>query len=244
MKRETLIAYSIKYQGEPYRIAQAIHNEEAIEIPAYLPQCVCLLDDDYPQLYRSLRHPPFVIYYYGNLSLLNRDTLGIVGSRSATPDAILQTADIARLLAKKYVILSGMAKGIDTAAHIAALETGTTVAILGSGIDFPYPAQNRDLYEQLKQNGLVLSEYPGTSKPLKHHFPYRNRLIAAANRGILVTQAVCKSGSMLSVKEALELGREVYCLPYPYNSKEGAGCNLLIQQGATILTNTGDLDII
>jgi DNA processing protein len=104
--------------------------------------------------------------------------------------------------------------------------------------------QNIDLYENLKLNGLVISEYPGRTPPLKHHFPYRNRMIAASNKGIVVTQAVCKSGTMLTVKEALELGRDVYCLPYPYNSKEGAGCNLLIQQGATILTNDEDLDII
>jgi DNA processing protein len=244
MDRATLIAYSMKYAGDPYRIAKAIQSAEEIELPAALPLCVCLLDEKYPMIFRQLRKPPFVIYYHGNLSLLNRDTIGIVGSREASPDAILQTSRITKVLAKKYVVVSGMARGIDTAAHLAALEEGDSVAILGSGIDFPYPMQNIDLYENLKLNGLVISEYPGRTQPLKHHFPYRNRMIAASSKGIVVTQAVCKSGTMLTVKEALELGRDVYCLPYPYNSKEGAGCNLLIQQGATILTNDEDLDII
>lgn len=244
MQRETLIAYSMKYAGDPYRIARAIKDEEEVDIPLTLPQCVCLLDDTYPSLYRSLRHPPLVLYYRGNLDLLKRDTIGIVGSRDATLDALAQTTRIATFLAQKYVIVSGMARGIDTAAHLAALEVSTSIAVLGSGIDFPYPAQNRDLYASLILNGLVISEYPGQTRPLKHHFPYRNRLIAASTRGIVVTQAICKSGTMLTVKEALELGREVYCLPYPYNSKVGEGCNLLIQQGATILTNDHDLDII
>lgn len=244
MNRETLIAYSMKYGGDPHRIAKAIRYDEEIRLPLTLPRCVCLLDEAYPELFRSLRFPPFVIYYHGNLSLLDQQGVAIVGSRDATPDALANTSRIARILASRYVVVSGMARGIDTAAHLAALETGTTVAVLGSGIDFPYPPQNRDLYASICLNGLVISEYPGMTRPLKHHFPYRNRLIAAAVRGIVVTQATCKSGTMLSVKEALELGREVYCLPYPYNSKEGAGCNLLIQQGATILTNDGDLDII
>jgi len=244
MNRETLIAYSMKYAGDPHRIAKAIRAEEEISLPSSFPQCVCLLDEQYPKLFRALRHPPFVIYYHGDLSLLDQEGVAIVGSREATPDALMHTAHIAKILASRYVVVSGMARGIDTAAHLAALKTGFTVAVLGSGIDFPYPAQNRDLYAAICLNGLVISEYPGSTRPLKHHFPYRNRLIAAAVRGIVVTQATCKSGTMLSVKEALELGREVYCLPYPYNSKEGAGCNLLIQQGATILTNDGDLDII
>jgi DNA processing protein len=244
MKRETLIAYSMKYAGDPHRIARAIREAEEIMLPTHFPQCVCLFDEHYPMIFRSLRHPPFVLYYYGDLTLLDQAGVAIVGSREATPDALSHTSRIARILASRYVIVSGMARGVDTAAHLAALEVGFTIAVLGSGIDFPYPAQNRDLYSSLKLNGLVISEYPGNTRPLKHHFPYRNRLIAAAVRGIVVTQATCKSGTMLSVKEALELGREVYCLPYPYNSKEGAGCNLLIQQGATILTNDGDLDII
>lgn len=244
MKRETLIAYSIKYNGDPFKIARAVRDAEDVHIPLLIPQCVCLLDEEYPSLFRSLRHPPFVIYYYGNLKLLDLDTIGIVGSRDATPDALINTHKIAQILAKRYVVVSGMARGIDTAVHLGALVTGVTVAVLGSGIDYPYPYQNRDLYLSLKLNGLVISEYPGFTKPLKHHFPTRNRLIAASNKGIVVTQAVCKSGTMLTVKEALELGREVYCLPYPYNSKEGAGCNLLLSQGATILTNECDLDII
>jgi DNA processing protein len=243
MDRNTLIAYSLKYEGDPYRIARAIKNNESIKIPSFLPQCVCLLDDAYPTLFRGLRHPPFVIYYHGDLDLLKRPSLGVVGSRDASLEAMNITSRIVSTLAQKYVIISGMARGIDACAHHASLSTGT-IAVLGSGIDMPYPASNLDLYNQIKKQGLILSEYPGQTRPLKHHFPYRNRLIACASQGLVVTQAKCKSGTMLTVKEALELGREVYVVPYPFDSIEGSGCNLLIQQGATILTNLLDLDII
>lgn len=244
MLRETLIAYSLKYEGDPYKIARAVKTDEPVTIPLKLPQCVCLLDDTYPALLRCLRHPPFVLYYIGDLRLFDHPSIGIVGSRDATSDALRVTASISSALSSRYVVISGMARGIDTAAHEAALANGKTIAVLGCGIDAPYPSENLDLYHRICRQGLVVSEYPGKTKPLRHHFPYRNRMIAVATKGLVVTQAKCKSGTMLTVKEALELGREVYCVPYPFNSQEGAGCNLLLQQGATMLTNLADLDII
>jgi len=244
MNREQLIYYSLKSNGEASGIAVMIKKNEPFH-PIPLPTKVTtILDDDYPKQFRDLRFPPLVLYYIGELELLNHKSIGIVGSRIACPYSISVTKEITGIVKKRYVIVSGMAKGIDSVAHFEALKGGKTVAILGSGIQYVYPAENLSLYREITRNGLVISEYPGSTPPLKHHFPYRNRMIAASSQGIIVTKAGMKSGTMLTVKEALELGRDVYCVPYPYGQIDGLGCNSLIQQGAYILTNEQDLDII
>jgi len=143
---------------------------------------------------------------------------------------------------KDEVIVSGLALGIDGAAHRAALRLCRgTIGIAGCGLDRPYPAYNRDLYTELPKANLLLSEYPPQTPPLKHHFPWRNRLIAALSNRIVVMQAGFHSGTMLTVNEAIELNREVWCLPYPAMNKEGEGCNLLISQGAEILMEPSQL---
>ncbi len=166
---------------------------------------------------------------------------GIVGSRRACRYGLTMTERCCGAL-KDEVIVSGLALGIDGAAHRAALRLCRgTIGIAGCGLDRPYPAYNRDLYTELPKANLLLSEYPPQTPPLKHHFPWRNRLIAALSDRIVVMQAGFHSGTMLTVNEAIELNREVWCLPYPAMNKEGEGCNLLISQGAEILMEPSQL---
>jgi DNA processing protein len=144
-----------------------------------------------------------------------------------------------------YVIVSGLAKGIDATAHQEALDRQRpTIAVIGCGIDRIYPKENERLYGDVAAQGLILSEYPGDTPPRRHHFPFRNRLIAALGCKCVVTSATLKSGTMLTVNEAISLGKEVLCLPYPMGVPCGEGCNLLISQGATILTNATDFAMI
>jgi DNA processing protein len=144
-------------------------------------------------------------------------------------------------LAKKYVIVSGLAKGIDALSHLESLRVNSTIAILGCGIDYVYPVENKTLYRSIEENGLILSEYPSLSLPLKHHFPHRNRIVAALGKAVVVIQADLKSGTMITVNEALNLGKEVYTIPYELSSIEGQGCNLLIQQGANMILDDDDI---
>ncbi len=180
MNREQLIYYSVKSNGEASGIAAMIKKNESFNALSLPTKVTTILDEDYPKYFRDLRFPPFVLYYIGELGLLNQRSIGVVGSRIACPYSISITKEITRILKKRYVIVSGMAKGIDAVAHCEALKGGKTVAILGSGIQYVYPAENLSLYREITQQGLVISEYPGSTPPLKHHFPYRNRLIAAS----------------------------------------------------------------
>ena len=149
------------------------------------------------------------------------------------------TEQVVRML-DKYTIVSGLAKGIDSIAHYNAKKT---IAVIGNGLNVYYPYENRQLYELLFDKQLVLSEYPLDVVPLKRHFPFRNRIIAALGQAVIVTQAKEKSGTMLTVNEAINLNRDVYCIPYSYDDESGIGCNLLIQQGANMIIQNNLNDI-
>ena len=241
MTKDQLVAYSLKYDGESYEIEKALARQEPYEQLLDLPKVICILDEAYPESLRKLSKPPYVLYYKGDLNLLKRDAVSIVGSRKPIVYAINQTQRIVNLLANEYVIVSGLAKGIDALAHSEALKVNTTIAVLGCGIDYVYPSENQALYRSIEENGLILSEYPNLSLPLKHHFPHRNRIVAALGKAVVVIQADLKSGTMITVNEALNLGKEVYTIPYELSSIEGQGCNLLIQQGANMILEDDDI---
>lgn len=242
-KRELLLAYAAHWQGDWGRIAAAVAAQEA-PMPVSCPEkAVTFYDDDYPECFRSLRFPPWVLYYRGHLELLHTAALTIVGSRRMVPYAEEKTREIAAFLSSSLTIVSGVALGVDGTAHRAVLKAGgNTVGILGCGFDAYYPRANADLYDTLGEKGLLLSEYPPGTSPARHHFPWRNRLLAALGRAVIVTQAACRSGTMDTVSEALNLSRDVYCVPYPYGCQEGEGCNLLISQGAQILYSPQQLE--
>lgn len=241
MTKDQLIAYSLAYDGETHRIRQALmHNEPYAPVSGVL-NVITILDDCYPEALRNLALPPYVLYYKGNFDLLKAPSISVVGSRMMTPYAEKMTETLIRPLCEDFVIVSGLAKGVDAKAHALGLQGRSTIAVLGCGIDRIYPSQNRDLANLIAQKGLILSEYPGKAEPLKHRFPWRNRIVAALGNATVVMQADLKSGSMITVSEALNLGKDVYTIPYGLDSPEGSGCNLLIQQGAYMILSPEDL---
>lgn len=196
---------------------------------------ITIFDKEYPSKLRELQYPPWVIFYKGNLELMNKASISIVGSREVSAYGEYCTKEISKGLMQDYVLVSGMAKGVDKIVHDCCIGNGQTIAILGSGFDNVYPKCNINLFNDLARDHLVISEYPKHVAPKRHHFPWRNRLIAALGDACIVTQARFKSGTMITVDATLELSKDVYCVPYNINDINGEGCNLLISQGANII---------
>lgn len=192
-----------------------------------------IFDDCYPAALRQIFEPPILLFYKGDLSLLSDDKLGVVGSRKGGPYGESVVDSFLTELAPRFAIVSGLAKGIDAFAHKKAIELqGRTIAITGCGLDRCYPYENRLLQKEIASEHLILSEYPLGARPLRHHFPLRNRLIAGISLGILVVEAEYKSGSLITAQLALNEGREVFCIPGSVLSPLSLGPNHLIQQGA------------
>lgn len=198
--------------------------------------------DNYPEPLRHIDKPPLVLYIKGKLPA-SEHAVAIVGSRKASEYGIRQTLGLAKSLASQgIVIVSGMAKGIDSYAHKGAIEGGgQTIAVLGSGVDHCYPPENRALFEQIPQHGCLISEYfPGT-KPTPGSFPMRNRIISGLSQGVIVTEATLGSGSLITADRALDQGRTVFALPGNVTSQLSSGTNNLIQQGACLITSATDV---
>ena len=192
----------------------------------------------YPIRLHDLYDPPSSLYIYGDIQLLKLPMIAIVGSRNASQEGLRTAALFAKALSKAgVVILSGLAKGIDSAAHQATIELGPnhyTAAILGTGVDIVYPRQNIELSRDIGRQGLLISEFPLGTGPKAFHFPRRNRIIAALSLGVVVIEAAEKSGSLITARLAAELGREVFAIPGSIHSPNSLGCHLLIQQGAKL----------
>lgn len=194
------------------------------------------VDAAYPPRLREIPQPPLVLFYRGQLGLLNQLTLGIVGSRRATGYSATALAQLLPQL-PSMVIASGLAAGADAMAHEAALSARLpTIAVIANGLDQVYPARNRDLQVQIAHVGLVLSEYPPATGPQRFQFVARNRIIAGIAHGVMVTEAEMKSGSLITANYALQHNREVFALPNRIDAPLGAGTNALIQAGAALVT--------
>lgn len=204
---------------------------------------VTLADADYPRALLDLNDAPILLYGEGRRELLGQPGVAIVGSRNATRQGAENAARFAGHLGRSGLsIVSGLAGGIDSAAHRGALEAGcATVALLGTGPDIVYPAGNRRLAAQLAGAGLLLSEYPVGVPPLRGNFPRRNRLIAALARGVLVVEAASRSGSLITAHLAAELGREVCAIPGSIHSPLSHGCHKLIREGARLVESAQDV---
>ncbi len=200
-------------------------------------------DDDYPEVYTQIPGPPLALYVNGDVDALHLPGLAIIGSRNPTQGGIRNAHDFARYLAGKgFSIVSGLAQGIDTAAHEGALESGgTTVAFLGTGIDRVYPARNRKLAHAIATNGALVSEYPLGSPPERWHFPERNRLISGLCLGTIVVEAARRSGSLITARLAAEQGREVFALPGSIHNPLARGCHRLIREGAKLVETAADI---
>lgn len=196
---------------------------------------------DYPALLREAHGAPPVLIASGNAALLARPTIAVVGARNASAAACRFARMLAGDLGKAGVtVISGLARGIDTAAHQGALATGT-VGVIASGLDISFPPENRDLQSQLAHEHLVLTEYPPGTEPLARQFPHRNRIIAWASIGTIVVEAAPRSGSLLTARLATEAGRDVMAVPGSPLDPRAQGCNILIREGATLVQNVDDV---
>ena len=200
-------------------------------------------DPEYPEPLSHIGQPPPVIYLYGNSALLKMTSVAMVGSRAATSYGRRVGWKIARDLAAAGIcVVSGLALGIDAAAHSGALDAdGATIGVLGCGLDVVYPRGNSRLYDRLRESGLLISEYPLGAPPEGFRFPARNRIIAGLSRAVLVVEASKKSGSLITVQHALEQGREIFAVPGQVDSVKSGGTHWLLQQGATIAVSAADV---
>jgi DNA processing protein len=204
---------------------------------------VTLADSEYPQALLNIPDPPLLLYVKGRIDLLNRPALAIVGSRSATPQGINNAEAFARSLSDAGLcVISGMAHGIDAAAHRGALcGQGGSIAIVGTGLDIVYPSANRDLAHALAQQGALISEFPLATPPLAANFPRRNRLISGMSLGCLVVEASLQSGSLITARLALEQGRDVFAIPGSIHAPQSKGCHALLKQGAKLVETAQDI---
>ncbi len=199
--------------------------------------------DDYPELLAEIGNPPGRLFVRGNPDALHLPALAIVGSRNPTRQGRQTAYEFARHLgAAGFCIVSGLAQGIDAAAHEGALDGGAmTVAFLGHGIDRVYPASNAALAERIAAQGALCTEFPPGSEPRREFFPQRNRLISGLSLGVLVVEAARKSGSLITARLAAEQGREIFAIPGSIHNPLSKGCHLLIRQGAKLVENAGDI---
>ena len=209
------------------------------------PDCRLLLscDDDFPMRLKEGLTPPPVLFVRGNVDLLRQASVSIVGSRHATPQAMRIAGDFGRALSERNIpVISGMAAGIDTAAHHGALQgAGSTIAVWGTGIDRIYPQSNQKLAYQIAEQGAIVSEFPLGTRPLAGNFPRRNRLIAGLAQAVLVVEAALESGSLITARLAGEMGREVMAIPGSIDNPHSKGCHKLIKDGAKLVEYLDDI---
>lgn len=199
-------------------------------------------DADYPILLREIPDPPPYLYVCGNITG-NCHCISMVGSRNATDYGIQTTLRLSRdIAAQGMTVVSGMARGIDTAAHRGAIAgRGMTVAVLGSGLEKIYPAENRELFHEIARHGAVISEFPLRADPEAHHFPMRNRIISGMSLGTVIVEATTRSGSLITARLAAEQNREVFAVPGSVSSFKSTGTHTLIKQGAKLVEHAGDV---
>ncbi len=232
------VARAVANGPEPARLAAAT---AWLEDPAN--GIVTLADEDYPRLLLETADPPPILYLKGRRELLNAPGLAMVGSRNATPQGVENARRFAQALSEcGLAIVSGLAQGIDAAAHRGGLAgQGSTIAVVGTGLDVVYPAGNRALAHEIARNGLLVGEFPLGTPAIAGNFPRRNRLISGLARGVLVVEAALKSGSLITARLALEQGREVFAIPGSIHSPLSKGCHRLIKQGAKLVESAQDV---
>ncbi len=204
---------------------------------------VTLADSAFPQALLNIPDPPLLLYVKGRLDLLNHSAFAIIGSRNATPQGISNAEAFSRALsATNLCIISGLAHGIDAAAHRGALpQCGSSIAVVGTGLDRVYPAANHDLAHSLSTDGAVISEFPLGTPPIASNFPRRNRIISGMSMGCLIVEAGLQSGSLITARLALEQGKDVFAIPGSIHSPQSKGCHHLIQQGAKLVESAQDI---
>jgi DNA processing protein len=227
--------------GDDARLAA---TQRWLDADADAPRDIVTLGDPrYPALLLETADPPLLLFTLGRVELLSAPSVAVVGSREATPQGIENARLFARFLsARGLTIVSGLARGIDAAAHEGGLEgPGSTVAFVGTGLDRAYPSRNAELMRRIGRQGLVASEYPLGAVPIPENFPRRNRLIAGIAQGTLVVEAALESGSLITARMAVESGRDVFAIPGSIYSPQARGCHRLIQEGAKLVESGEDV---
>lgn len=204
---------------------------------------ITLADTDYPSLLLNIPDPPPLLYLKGRRELLSSPALAIVGSRNATPQGLSNAEAFAEAASNVgFCIISGMALGVDTAAHRGGLRgIAASIAVVGTGLDIIYPARNRELAHELAERGALISEFPLGTPAIGSNFPRRNRIISGMSRGCLVVEAALQSGSLITARQALEQGRDVFAIPGSIHSPLSRGCHALIKQGAKLVESAQDI---
>jgi DNA processing protein len=229
-------------RARPIRLPSIMAAEdEMAEIKAVGARLLALCEADYPAALAAIDDAPPLICVLGDESLLGRPAIAIVGARNASANGQRLARQLAEDLSQaRFLIVSGLARGIDAAAHQGALARGTA-AVLAGGLDVVYPEQNRGLYEEIAARGLLLSEMPPGTEPKSRHFPRRNRLVSGLSMGVLLVEATLRSGSLITARLALEQGREVFAVPGSPLDPRATGCNKLLRQGAVLVETAEDV---
>lgn len=230
---------SYHYSGMNNKIKDAFVKKEKVPNYSCNYAYITIFDEEYPACLKDLYDPPMILYYQGNLSLLKSLCVGVIGSRKPNQYAIMETKYLVEQLRKNHCIVSGLAYGIDIQAHKTALDF-KTIAVLGCGMNYTYPKKHKYFQREIAENHLLLTEYPENVPPRPYHFPIRNRIIAGLSKDLFIMAAAHRSGTMHTANIALELNRNIYCLPYRIGEISGQACNQLIQDGATVLTKDND----
>lgn len=237
--------------GLSHQVARSLETgaalDDAVEqqklLDATGTRLVAWFDDEYPERLRQIYDPPFLLYARGNVALLKEPSIAMVGTRRPSPYGVTVAERFGKELALHgLTVVSGMARGIDTAAHRAALSVqGQTIAVLGCGADVVYPAENKKLAEEIAAQGLILSEYPLRSPGYPQNFPVRNRIVSGLAYGVLIVEGAQYSGSAITARLALDQGREVFAVPGNITTKQSFGPNLLIRSGAHLVMDTSSI---
>jgi DNA processing protein len=222
---------------------QALADAQLAQARRAGTSALCLMEAAYPALLAAIPDPPPVLWVRGRIDVLTSPAIAVVGSRAASPYGLEMAKRLAGdLAAAGVVIVSGLARGVDSAAHVAALRSnGRTIGVLGCGLDRVYPAEHRDLAADMTTRGAVVSEFPIGVPPLPHHFPLRNRIISGLSRAVVVVEAAEKSGALITASAALEQGREVMVVPGPASAGRNRGGHLLIRDGARLVESADDI---
>ncbi|WP_090866489.1 DNA-processing protein DprA [Oceanobacillus limi] len=219
-----------------------LYNQVVRDFSHY--KVITIVDENYPPMLKTIKDAPLVLYTIGNTSLLNsQPALSVIGTRKPSKEAKGKLNHIVRpLLDDKWVIISGMARGIDSFSHQLSLHCkGKTIAVLGSGFDNIYPQENVGLFQRICEEGLVISEYPPNCPPKPYYFPERNRIISGLSFGTLVIEAMERSGTLITVDQALDQGKEVYAVPGSPLIQQTIGCHKMIQDGAKLVHHANDI---
>ncbi|MBU4566500.1 MAG: DNA-processing protein DprA [Desulfarculus sp.] len=233
------------------QVARAVHRrawevdpgEQLARLEKLGGHLLTLDDPAYPPFLKGIHAPPPLLFVLGDLSPCQEGGIAVVGSRAMSPYGRRLAGELGRDVARRGVsLVSGLARGVDAAAHTGCLEAGGhTVGVLGCGLDVAYPREHRELIARMAAQGAVVSEFPLGTQPAPAHFPVRNRVISGLSRAVVVVEAGLKSGSLITARHALEQGREVFAVPGPVGSATSAGSNQLIKEGARLLTSSRDL---